>query len=112
MLGAKLRYLNTGINMLHYLIIYPIHFVAKNQGVFFILFGTKLVQHGTVFSLLNSDDNVPAFAEMSNRVHRSRKMVPGNRLRSTQGRFLYFTIRRQPCYPAKAYLLHREGIRS
>jgi hypothetical protein len=41
MLGAKLRDLDTGINILHYLVAYAVYLVAENERIFFIIGGVN-----------------------------------------------------------------------
>ena len=53
MFSAKLRDFNAAINNFHYLIINTIYFITENKRIFFILFRMKVLQHGTVFGLLN-----------------------------------------------------------
>src|SRR5471030_3007737 len=94
MLSAELRDFDTGINVFHDLVTYPIYLVAKNQCIFFSSNRNKLLEHNAFFGLFYSYYLVTVYVQPFNRRKRSFKVAPVYRLCCTERCFFYFAMRR------------------
>ena len=112
MLAAPLGDFKAHIGGIHYALVHAVNLVSEDQGVFFSLLRSKLLQAYGIESLLDADYPIAFTPESGDSLQCGPVMLPGHAQFRPDGRFVDFRRRRDGADTAKAQQINLEGVTS
>ena len=109
-LGPVLRNLQDAVRCVHDFLLDPVHLIAEDERVFFVLFGHEFIQADGIHGLLHAQDYISLLVQALHKFQCVRCILPLHTEFRAECGFVDFGRRRGGADSAKPYLVGLERI--